>query len=74
MKPEEYLIASRAIHIELERLAGRLHELARYRCAESSNQAFLNIMTRHSELLDTLNELHDKVSAEFKTSARVPLV
>lgn len=74
MKPEEYLIASRAIHIELERLAGRLHDLAKYRCAESSNQAFQNIMVRHAELLDTLNQLHDKVSAEFKSSARAPLV
>lgn len=73
MKTEEYVIASRAIHIELERLAGRLLELAKYRCAETSNQAFLNIMSRQSELLESLAKLDDQASAEFKISARASL-
>lgn len=73
MRPEEYLIASRAIHIELERLSGRVMELARFRCAEPSNQAFLNAMERHAVLLEDLADMHDKVSAEFRTSARAPL-
>jgi hypothetical protein len=61
MKPEEYVIASRAIHLELERLANRILQLAKFRCAETTNQAFLNIMKRHTELLEKLAELHDKV-------------
>jgi hypothetical protein len=74
MKTDEHLIASRAIHIELERLSERLMELARFRCAEPSNQAFLNLMARQAELLQTLGELHDKISADFKSSSRAPLV
>ena len=73
MQAEEYLIASRAIHIELERLSDRVMELAKFRCAELSNHAFLNIMTRQTELLGTLSELHDKLSVEFKNSSRSPL-
>ena len=61
MRPEEYLVASRAIHIELERLAKRILELAKFRCAETTNHAFLNIMNRHAELLEKLAELHDQV-------------
>lgn len=74
MKTDEHLIASRAIHIELERLSERLMELARFRCAEPSNQAFLNVMARQAELLQTLGDLHDKISADFKSSSRMPLV
>jgi hypothetical protein len=74
MKTDEHLIASRAIHIELERLAERLMELARFRCAEPSNQAFLNLMARQVELLQALGDLHDKITAEFKNSSRAPLV
>lgn len=74
MKTDEHLIASRAIHIELERLAERLMELARFRCAEPSNQAFLNLMARQVELLQTLGDLHDKIAADFKSSSRAPLV
>lgn len=74
MRPEEYLIASRAIHIELERLSDRVMELAKFRCAELSNQAFLNIMKRQTELLGALAELHDKLSSEFKNSPRSSLV
>ncbi len=74
MKTDEHLIASRAIHIELERLAERLMELARFRCAEPSNQAFLNLMARQTELLQTLDDLLDKISADFKNSSRAPLV
>ena len=74
MQAEEYLIASRAIHIELERLSDRVMELAKFRCAELSNQAFLNIMNRQTELLGTLAELHDKLSVEFRNSSRSPLV
>lgn len=74
MQAEEYLIAGRAIHIELERLASRLMELAKFRCAEPSNQAFMNIMERQSALLEELAKLHDKVSSEFKNSSRSPLV
>jgi hypothetical protein len=74
MRPEEYLIACRAIHIELERLANRIHELAKFRCADPSNYAFMNLMERQSELFDQLSELHDKASVEFKSSSRAPLV
>lgn len=74
MKCDEHLIASRAIHIELERLAERLMELARFRCAEPSNRAFLNLMARQAELLQALGELNDKISEEFRNSARSPLV
>lgn len=74
MKSDEHLIASRAIHIELERLAERLMELARFRCAEPSNQAFLNLMARQAELLQALGALNDKISAEFRNSSRSPLV
>lgn len=75
MKADEYLIASRAIHIELERLSGRILELAKFRCAEPSNQAFLNVMERQTELLGELAFLHDKLSSEFKTSSsRAPLI
>lgn len=74
MKPDEYLIASRAIHIELERLSGRILELAKFRCAELSNQAFLNAMERQTTLLGELADMHDKVSNEFRISARAPLV
>ncbi len=74
MKTDEHLIASRAIHIELERLTERLMELARFRCAEPSNQAFLNLMARQTELLQTLDDLLDKISADFKNSSRAPLV
>lgn len=74
MRPEEYLLASHAIHVEMGRLAERLLELARFRCAEPSNQAFLNLMNRQAELLETLSEMHGKASADFKTSsARMPL-
>lgn len=73
MKPEEYLIASRAVHIELERLAHRIHELAKFRCADPSNHAFMNIMERQSELFDKLAELHDQASAGFRISSRAPL-
>lgn len=74
MNPDEFLIASRAIHIELERLTQRTLELARFRCAETANQAFMNTMARQTALLEELAEMHDKVSAEFRTSARSPLV
>lgn len=74
MKPEEYLIASRAIHIELERQRRRILELAKFRCAELSNQAFLNLMERQAELLQDLAEMHDKVSVEFRNSSRSPLL
>jgi hypothetical protein len=63
MRPEEYLVASRAIHAELERLATRILQLAKFRCAELTNQAFVNIMKRHTELLEKLAELHDKVGS-----------
>lgn len=74
MRPEEYLIASRAIHIELERLSDRILELAKFRCAELSNQAFLNAMERQTELLGELADIHTKVSVEFRNSSRTPLV
>jgi len=64
MKPEEYLIACRAIHIELERVAHRLMELAQFRCAEPSNQAFLNLMERHASLLDQLASINDKLATQ----------
>lgn len=73
MRPEEYLLASHAIHIEMGRLSERLLELARFRCAEPSNQAFLNLMNRQAELLDELGDMHDRASNEFKASARAPL-
>ncbi len=73
MQAEEYLIASRAIHIELERLAQRLMELARFRCAEPSNQAFLNLMARQAELLEELTRMHDQVSSRLRNSSRMPL-
>ncbi|GAB3490225.1 hypothetical protein GCM10027399_07110 [Curvibacter fontanus] len=74
MRPEEYLLASHAIHIEMGRLAERLLELARFRCAEPSNQAFLNLMNRQAELLETLTEMHDRASTDFRSSsARMPL-
>lgn len=53
--------ASRVIHAELERLANRILQLAKFRCAEPTNQAFLNIMNRHNELLAKLAEMHDQV-------------
>jgi len=74
MKPEEYLIASRAIHIELERQRNRILELAKFRCAELTNQAFLNLMERQAELLEELVDMHDRVSAEFRNSSRSPLI
>ena len=74
MRPDEYLLASRAIHIEMERLASRIMELARFGCADPSNHVFLNVMERQSELLDELEDLHDKISSEFKGSSRAPLV
>jgi hypothetical protein len=74
MRAEEYLIASRAIHIELERLANRIHELARFRCADPSNHAFMNLMERQAELFDQLSELHTRAAEGFKNSARAPLV
>lgn len=73
MRAEEYLIASRAIHIELERVAQRVHELAKFRCADPSNHAFMNLMERQSELFDQLSELHDRAATGFKISARAPL-
>ncbi len=73
MKPEEYLIASRAAHIELERMAQRLMELAKFRCAEPSNQAFLNLMARQAELLEELAQMHDQVSSSLRNSSRMPL-
>ncbi len=74
MRPEEYLLASHAIHVEMGRLSERLLELARFRCAEPSNQAFLNVMNRQAELLETLSEMHGKALTDFKTSsARMPL-
>ncbi len=73
MMPEEYLIASRAVHIELERLAQRLMELAKFRCAEPSNQAFLNLMQRQAELLEELAHMHDQVSSRLRNSSRMPL-
>jgi hypothetical protein len=73
MRPEEYLLASHAIHIELGRLAERLVELARFRCAELSNQAFLNLMARHAELLAELADMHDRASVFRNSSARMPL-
>lgn len=73
MQAEEYLIASRAIHIELERLAQRFMELARFRCAEPSNQAFLNLMARQAELLEELTQMHDQVASSLRNSSRMPL-
>lgn len=73
MHAEEYLLASRAIHIELERLANRIHELARFRCADPSNHVFMNLMERQAELFDRLADLHDKASSGFKASSRAPL-
>jgi len=61
MKPEEYLIASRAIHIELERLANRTLEMAQFRCAEPTNHAFMTIMNRQMALLKQLAQLDDQV-------------
>jgi hypothetical protein len=74
MRAEEYLLASHAIHIEMGRLTDRLLELARYRCAEPSNQVFLNIMNRQTELLDELTHMHQKATSKFRESARAPLV
>lgn len=62
MRPEEYLVASRAIHMELEKLAKRILKLAKFRCAELTNQAFVNAMDRHIELLEKLAEMHDQVT------------
>jgi hypothetical protein len=74
MQAEEYLLASHAIHIEMRRLSERLLELAQFRCAEPSNQVFLNIMNRHAELLAELADMHDRASAGFRnSSARMPL-
>lgn len=73
MRPEEYLLASHAIHIEMGRLAERLLELASFRCAEPSNQAFLNLMNRQAELLEELGEMHNNASTEFRNSYREPL-
>lgn len=73
MRPEEYLLASHAIHIEMGRLSERLLELARFRCAEPSNQAFLNLMNRQTELLEELGDMHDRASTEFRNSMRAPL-
>jgi hypothetical protein len=73
MRPEEYLLANRVIHIEMERLAGRIMELARFGCADPSNHVFLSLMERQSELLDQLAELNDKATLEFAASSRSPL-
>ncbi|MCA3238028.1 MAG: hypothetical protein ACK5RC_02770 [Curvibacter sp.] len=73
MRPEEYLLASHAIHIEMGRLSERLLELARFRCAEPSNQAFLNLMNRQAELLEELSDLHDRAATSFRNSSRMPL-
>lgn len=67
MRPEEYLLASRAIHIELERVARRVQELARFRCAEPSNQVFVNLMRRQAELFDELAHLYDQAVAAIKS-------
>jgi hypothetical protein len=74
MRPDEYLLTSHAIHVEMGRLTDRLLELARYRCAEPSNQVFLNIMNRQTELLDELTQMHAKAVNTFRSSARAPLV
>lgn len=73
MRPEEYLIATRAIHIELDRLAHRIMELARFGCADPNNHVFLSVMERHAELLDELGELNDKATTGFRNSARSSL-
>ena len=73
MRAEEFLIASRAIHIELERLANRIHEMAKFRCADPSNHAFMNLMERQAELFDQLSVLHDRAAEGFRNSARAPL-
>lgn len=73
MRPDEYLLASLAIHNEMRRLADRLQELARYRCAEPSNQVFLNVMSRHAELLQELDKMHERASEGFRNSSRAPL-
>jgi hypothetical protein len=62
MRPEEYLLASLAIHNEMRRLTDRLQELARFRCAEPSNQVFLNVMSRHAELLGQLDKMHERAA------------
>lgn len=64
MRPEDYLVASRAIHIELEKLANRVLKLAKFRCAEPTNHAFMNAMNRHTELLEKLAELHGQVVSQ----------
>lgn len=74
MRAEEFLIATRAIHIELERLSRRVHEMAKFRCADPSNHAFMNLMERQAELFDQLAELHDRAAEGFRNSARAPLV
>jgi hypothetical protein len=73
MRPEEYLLTSHAIHVEMGRLTDKLLELARYRCAEPSNQVFLNIMNRQTELLEELTDMHERALDKFRNSARAPL-
>ena len=72
MRPEEYLLATLAIHNEMRRLTDRLQELARFRCAEPSNQAFLNVMSRHTELLSELDKMHERASEGLRKPSRTP--
>jgi len=73
MRPEEYLLASHAIHIELGRLRERLLELANFRCAETSNQVFVNLMDRQAFLLRELAEMHEDAADNLRDSGRMPI-
>ena len=72
MQPEEYLLASHAIHIELGRLRERLLELARFRCAETTNQVFVSLMERQAFLLRELDEMHGDAADTLRDSGRIP--
>jgi hypothetical protein len=63
MRTQEYLIETRAIHIELARIVKRVTELASFGCAVPTNHAFLVLMDRQTELYDKLAELDARMSS-----------
>ena len=69
MNIQEYLIETRAIHIELARVAGRVTELAKFGCAVPTNHAFALLMDRQLELHGKLAQLDARMSGPAPLAA-----
>lgn len=62
MKPDDYFAACRPIHAELAIIAQRTRAMALARCADPSNQQFVEAMDRQDALHKALAELDSKVT------------